>query len=132
MSWEVEKYDTAPGHLTIHRQGDGDGPTLDVQHIPDPKTLGYSEPTTHQVGITAGPDFPQHSAHMSWPTRQHGEHRAYLGRGKYGPPPSPELRTLIETHGANPAWMPLLDKLAEEYPDHFNGPVEEHTRQRFA
>ena len=129
MSWEVEKYDTSPGHLTIHRQGE-DGPTLDVQHIPDPRTLGYTEPTTHQVSITADPHFTHHSAHMSWPTRKHGTEKAYLGHGQYGPPPSEGLRAMIESHGEHPAWMPLLDRLAEEYPEHFTIPVEQHTAAR--
>lgn len=44
--------------------------------------------------------------------------------------PSPDLIALIESHHTNAAWMPLLDALAEEYPEHFESAVAEHTRAR--
>lgn len=47
-----------------------------------------------------------------------------------GPPPSPELQSLIESHHENQAWAPLLDKLVEEYPEHFDEAVREHTAAR--
>ena len=48
------------------------------------------------------------------------------------PPASPELRAMIAAHHDNHAWMPLLDKLAEEYPDHFAAHVDAHTAGRNA
>lgn len=45
-------------------------------------------------------------------------------------PPSDHLISLINSHYKNRAWMPLLDALAEEYPEHFESAVAEHTRAR--
>lgn len=44
--------------------------------------------------------------------------------------PSERLKSLITSHHENKAWMPLLDALAEEYPEHFESAVAEHTRAR--
>lgn len=124
MSWEVQTGHDANGHVTLHHRGGS--VALHVEHISDPVGQGFSEPITHHVRLSAAP----HEALMTWPTRKHGAEQAYLGRGHYGPPPSERLRALIESHGKDHAWMPLLDALAEEYPEHFERPVAEHTRQR--
>lgn len=50
--------------------------------------------------------------------------------GVHDKPPSPELLSLIESHHENLAWMPLLDKLVEEYPEHFSDAVASHTAAR--
>ena len=128
MSWTVTSTPTdGGGHETVHglREPDRHRPshTLSVAHYPEP-----SRDTTHFVSMM---DPTRNDRSLWWPTGKHGADRAYLGHGEYGPPPSEELRTLIETHGAHPdQWMPLLDKLAEEYPDHFNEAVSRHTAAR--
>lgn len=48
----------------------------------------------------------------------------------YAAAPSPDLLSLIESHHENKAWMPLLDKLVEEYPEHFTDAVAAHTAAR--
>lgn len=47
-------------------------------------------------------------------------------------PPSRDLLTLIERHHEDPtnSWYALLDKLVEEYPDHFDAAVSAHTAAR--
>jgi len=47
-------------------------------------------------------------------------------------PPSETLRALVANHGETDAWAPLLDRLAEEYPEHFNSLVDAHTAARAA
>lgn len=49
-------------------------------------------------------------------------------------PPSEALQAMIRHYhkqdAGSAAWMPLLDMLAEEYPDHFADHVAEHTKAR--
>lgn len=47
--------------------------------------------------------------------------------------PTPELKALLATHHLNPTntWAPLLDKLAEEYPD-MQPAVDAHTAARYS
>lgn len=48
-------------------------------------------------------------------------------------PASQELRAMIANHHQNHAWMPLLDKIAEEYGDHVpqvNQAIDAHTASR--
>jgi len=44
--------------------------------------------------------------------------------------PSEKLLAPIEAHHTNGAWMPLLDRLAEEYPEVFERAVAAHTLAR--
>ena len=130
MSWQVSSDDRNGGHQTIH---DGVGRHLTVSHEPlygtEPRKTG-----SHQVYINNGSG----DRHLfMYPSSKHGDKKAYIhigqkvgGGSHYVDPPSEHLRALIESHGTNHAWMPLLDALAEEYPEHMNGPVERHVQQR--
>ncbi len=47
-------------------------------------------------------------------------------------PASPTLESLIANHAGNEtaAWMPLLDRLEEEYPGHFSEHIAQHVTTR--
>lgn len=46
------------------------------------------------------------------------------------PPASRELRVMIANHHKTHAWMPLLDKIHEEYPEHTAHAIQAHTESR--
>lgn len=122
MSWGVSSYPHMGGFELWHTKDGarlGRRAGIHVAHTPNSARLGQP---THTVRV--------HDKLFMYPSGKTGEDGAYLGDGKYGARPSPELLKLIEAHGKDHAWMPLLDKLAEEYPEHFEGPVAEHTRAR--
>ena len=119
---------TDGGHETSHTlTGSATGShrnAVYVRHYP----IGDSRGSSHVVIVNNGAD----TAQLYWPTEAHGANRAYLGAGKYGSPPSPELKALIETHGQHPdQWMPLLDKVAEEYP-HMQPAIDAHVAARYS
>ena len=102
--------------------------TLSVTHNPETH-IG-----THSVRIgVQGEAALQRLHNYRWPSADRGEEAAVYHDGKklhYLPPPSETLQSLIAGHHETHAWMPLLNKLAEEYPEHFEGPVAEHARAR--
>jgi len=122
MSWNVDTIRDEHGTVTSHSAPGG--AALEVEHVT--KHEPGVEPFTHSVLLHNG-NAPE--GMLRWPTRQFGRDRAYLGNGEYGPPPSEQLRALIESHHNTHAWMPLLDKLAEEYPQ-LDAAVSAHTAAR--
>ncbi len=121
MSVEVAK--DASGHTTTHTLSATHA--LSVEHQRDPHP---SAPSTHAVILHNGDSVGS----VRWPTIQHGADHAWVftgHSGHYGPPPSERLRALIEAHGEDHAWMPLLDAVAEEYPD-LEPAVAAHTAAR--
>lgn len=109
------------GSETVHESAGRD--SLMVGHYPD-RTEGQ---TTHFVRLSG-----KREQGMWWPSQMHGAEKAFLGYTDYGPPPSPELQALIAAHHTNHAWAPLLDKLAEEYPEKFEDVVAHHTAARYS
>lgn len=116
-------------------------------------TTLHSGPTFHTLSVTHDPHAVAGRYSIRIGTRN-GDHqrlhqwrfpsgddpaRSFYHDGNlshYLPAPSAELRQMIEHHHTNAgntgAWAALLDKLVEEYPDHFDGPVSAHTAARYA
>lgn len=135
MSWSVETTEDGPegdggeGHVTTHTHPKRRGHELSVEHNPSP----LYTPATHSVTISYGKGFAPRRGTLAWPSAEHGKEKAYLHAEHTGPkyvaPPSERLRALIEAHGEDHAWMPLLDAVAEEYPD-LEPAVAAHTAAR--
>lgn len=125
---------------------------------PDQHPAPTQEVQRHAGGMTttetAGYTPPKHTVTMATPNRHdstrqlHIHHDGttevtrYLSRpdGSIAEhreavtPASPDLRQMIANHHKDHAWMPLVDKLAEEYPEHFQEATDHHTagRQQYA
>ena len=100
--------------------------TLFVTHSP----RGMVGTHSFRIGVDSGGTQLLHN--FRWPSGDRGEEAAVYHDGKrlhYLAPPSPELRALIESHHDNHAWMPLLDRIAEEYPE-IEPAVQHHTAAR--
>ncbi len=116
------------GHRTAHSSVPQHRPELVVAHLPHSQA-------SHFVALRT----PRHDLHIEYPSRGYGASKAFIysfkpyhAGGTYVDPPSEELQALIRSHHEQPSvsWMPLLDKLAEEYPERFGEPVTHHTVAR--
>ncbi len=127
MSFRVTSITNDAGVHETHHYSPDTGHLLSVTHNPAP------EPGTRDVShfVSINPyTSTKHSPTLWYPSEMHGTEKSYLGNGQYGSPPSAELQSLIAHHHLDHAWMPLLDKLAEEYPEHFEDAVRNHTVAR--
>lgn len=91
--------------------------------------------SVHAPGVRS--DQPHHfelaiNPHgQTWLTTVTKGHDGYLDHQVHDvKPASPELRSLIANHHKTHAWMPLLDKIAEEYPEHTSAAIDAHTQSR--
>ena len=116
------------GHSTAHYADPRQLPNLTVAHLPHSQV-------SHRVSIRDS----RHHLTFEYPSRADGHRKAFIysykpyhAGGTYVDPPSEELQMLIRSHHEQPgvSWMPLLDKLAEEYPERFGEPVTHHTALR--
>lgn len=124
MSFKVLTYanrSPGEGNATYHRDHERDH-FLTVRHYPE---IGR-----YEVSLRSG---PYHRAITHTDDSPHATVSQFTESGSGNDrvsPPSERLKSLIASHHTNAAWMPLLDALAEEYPDHFESAVAEHTRAR--
>lgn len=115
-------------------------------------TLSFSPKSGHLLSVTHEPENPRytHAVRVGTPSNRvvlsvpakprhdyEAERRANIRQNSSSnfdevPDPSPELLTMIEHHHEDPtnSWYALLDKLVEEYPDHFDAVVSAHTAAR--
>jgi len=121
MRWEVSSQGTDGAHRTYHY---APGHDLQVGHDTGAPSA------SHHVYLSS--TRQSRDAGMWYPSGMHSDKtliRDDQGHTSYGPPPSEQLRALIESHHETHAWMPLLDKLAEEYPQ-LDAAVSAHTAAR--
>jgi len=81
-------------------------------------------------------EYPTHSLLVGHTKAAHGQRGAMVSLTHKLPigvqPASPTLESLIANHAGNEtaAWMPLLDRLEEEYPGHFSEHIAQHVATR--
>lgn len=112
------------GHRTVENPaGKGTLASLRDLWVESHPQVALGSPQTHLVRI----HLPHHaSVHFSYPSLMDPASASISGSDihpddRLAPPPSPELRALIETFHDGHHWMPLLDKLTEEYPQMLPG-----------
>lgn len=110
-------------------------------------TQHLSPDKKHALTVVSHPDGTHHVTlykknrvgYQSVSLRMFGDGRSEIGHHTDGvswdlgtptTPASPELRHLANGFHQHEGWAPLLDKMQEEYPDHFAAPVQAHTNAR--
>lgn len=125
--------DDGAHHVASHHVG---GTHMDVEHNPEERAGTHTVSVGHNDSIFA----PGPTAVFRYPAARDPT-KAFLAtphnsvRDRLRPPPSEQLRALIEVHARDPhgggaSWAALLDKLVEEYPE-TGSAVDAHTAARY-